>query len=105
RARDLAQVVVDLQLRRAQPRPVPPLVEGERVQVARHVARAAGVAVVEPGAPEVRCAVEDRDVAHPVALELDRGGYAAEARAHDRDLEAAPRRDTAARDWCGCSHR
>ena len=59
---DVAQVVEDLLLRRAQPRPVAALREGERVQVARHVAGGARVAVVEPRAAEVGRALEDRDV-------------------------------------------
>ena len=71
-------------LRRAQPRPVAALGERERVQVARDVARRARVAVVEPGAADLRRAVEDHDVGDAVAAELDRRGDAAEARAdHD----------------------
>ena len=63
RACDVAQVGVDLRLRRAQPRPVAPLREGERVQVTGHVARGARVAVVEPRAAEVGSLLEDRDLA------------------------------------------
>ncbi len=90
-ARDIVQVVVDLSLWRAQPRPVAPLGEGERVQVARHVARRAGVAVVEPRAAQLGRALEDCDLLEAVALELDRGGDAAEAGADDQHRWLAPR--------------
>ena len=85
-AHDVAQVVVDLLLRRAQPRPVAALVVGERVQMAGHIAGAPGVAVVEPGPAQIRRAVEDPQLADPVPLELDRSGDAAEACTHDQHL-------------------
>ena len=74
RARDVVQVAVDLRLRRAQPRPVAPLREGERVQVARHVARGARVAVVEPRPAQVRRRSRIVMSLDAVALELDRRG-------------------------------
>ena len=80
---------MDLLLRRAQPRPVAALGEGEGVEVARHVAGRAGVGVVEPGAAEVGRALEDRDVLDAVTAQLDRGGDAAEARADDQHAQAA----------------
>src|SRR5207248_7404065 len=67
------QVVEDLVLRRADPRPVPALVERERVEVARDVAGDPGIGVEVPGASEVRRAVEDRDVLEAVPAQLDRG--------------------------------
>ena len=75
----------DLRLRGAQPRPVAALGERERVQVAGDVARRARVAVVEPGAADLRRAVEDHDVGDAVAPELDRRGDTAEARADHHD--------------------
>ncbi len=68
------EVVEDLLLRRAQPRPVAALREGERVQVARDVARRARVGVVEPRPADAGGRVEDRDVREAVRCELDRGG-------------------------------
>ncbi len=90
-ARDGVEVGTDLRLRRAQPRPVAPLREGERVQVTGHVARGAGVAVVEPRAAERGSLLEDLDVRDPTSAQLDRGGDPAEARAHDQHRERAAR--------------
>src|SRR5207248_1540831 len=58
---------------------------GVRVQVARDVARRAGVAVVPPGAAEVRRPLEKRDVREAVVLKLDRGRDPAQTAAHDDD--------------------
>ena len=85
-AGDAAQVLEDLGLRRAEPRPVAPRGVGEGVEVARDVAGRARVGVGVPGAAELGVALEQHDVAEPVALELDGGGDAAEARPDDHDL-------------------
>ena len=86
-ARDALRVLEDLVLRRAQARPVAALGERVRVHVARHVAGGARVAVLQPGAADAAVALEDRDVAQPVRLQLDRGGHPAEAGADDQDFE------------------
>ncbi len=86
-ARRVEQVLVDLRLRRAQPRPVAALRERERVQVAGHVAGRARVAVVVPRPARRLRALEDRHVVDPVALALDRRGDAAEAGADDHDRQ------------------
>ena len=82
---DVAQVVVDLGLRRARARPVAALVGGEGVQVGRHVARGARVGVVVPHAADVAAALEHRDVG--VAGPAQRDGHAdpADPRPDDRD--------------------
>ncbi len=84
-AGDLVEIAEDVGLRGAQPRPVAPLREGERVEVRGDVAGGARVVVVEPGATEVRGGVEDRDIAEAVLLQLDRRGDPAEAGTDDED--------------------
>ena len=86
-AGDPVQVGVDLSLCRAQPRPVASLGIGVGVEVARHVAGRAGVAVEVPGTPEVRCLLEDPDRLDAVATQLDRCADPAEAGPDDDDLE------------------
>ena len=89
-AGDLVHVVVDLLLRRAQPRPVAALGEGERVEMAGDVAGGPWVAVVEPRPAQVGRLLEDRDVGDPVPAQLDGGGDPAEAGADDQDAQFAP---------------
>ena len=90
-ARHGAQVVVDLALARAQPRPVAALRIGERVEVARDVAGGARIAVVEPGSAELGRLLEDPHVADPVIAQLDGGRDPAEARTHDEHVQAGLR--------------
>jgi hypothetical protein len=80
----LVQVAEDVRLGRAQPLPVAPLGERERVQVARDVTRRARVGVVEPGAAEPVGLLEDAHVRQAVAAQLDRRGDAAEPGADDQ---------------------
>ena len=101
---DLAQVVVDLLLGRAQPRPVAPLGEGERIQVAGNVAGRARVAVVEPRAAEVRAALEDREPLDPMAQQLYRRGDTAEAGADDDHLQRPSRSGSRGIDGHGGGH-
>src|SRR5436305_2713112 len=62
-ARDCTQVFLDLVLRRERRAPARVGGERKRVEVARHVAGAAGVGVVAPGATDVRAALEQDEVA------------------------------------------
>ena len=81
--RELADVGEDLVARGAQPRPVAALLERERVQVARDVARRARVVVEQPRAADVVRAVDEEHVV--LALQRDRRRDPAEPRPDDRD--------------------
>ena len=77
---DALEVVPDLGLRREQRAPCRFRLERERVQVRRHVTRAARVAVVPPGATDVPGLLQDQEV-HALLLQRD---------AHPQSGEAGP---------------
>src|SRR3954452_24717660 len=77
-ARGALQVSLDLRLRREARRPVRVGREGERVEVARHVAAAARGVVVPPSPADVGSAFKDDEVGSPGALQLDRRTEAGE---------------------------
>ena len=78
-AGDPPQVLPDLGLGRERLAPVRVGCERERVQVRRHVARAAGVGVIAPGAPELLGPLEHDEVVDVVLLEADSDAQAGEA--------------------------
>ena len=80
------EVVADLLLRREHRGPVRVRLERERVQVRRHVAGAARVGVLAPGAADRVGLLEDDEVLDARFLELDRCADAGEAVADDHDL-------------------
>ena len=80
-----AQVVEDLGLRRERARPVGVRGERERVEVRGHVAAAAGIGVVAPGAADLRGALEDGEVELPLLAQLDCHPEPREAGADDDD--------------------
>ena len=100
-AGDAPQVGVDLLLGREAARPVALRREGERVQVARDVARRTGVGVVAPDAADVVAALEQDEVALAVLQQPHGGADAPEARPDDGD----PRHATNARQWRGSRRR
>ena len=81
---DPLQVGADLGLPAEDVRPVRVRREGEGVQVARHVAGAAGVGVVAPGAPDGGRPLEHHEVLDALLPQPDRGADAREAAADDR---------------------
>ena len=87
---DTPEVVQDLRLRREQLAPGGFRLEGERVEVRRHVACATGVAVVPPGAADVIGLLHDDEV-HTLALQRDGHAQAGESRSDD-DRAGANRR-------------
>src|SRR5204862_5115381 len=84
-AGDTTDVVVDLRLGREGRAPLGVRREAERVEVTRHVARAAGIGVVAPGAGDVVRALEDHEVVVARALQFGGDRKAGEARADDCD--------------------
>src|SRR5437588_1751526 len=86
--RHLLQIAEDLLLGRAELRPVASLRERERVEMAGHIAGAAGIRVVAPGAAEPGPALEDFNVVAPVPAQLDRSRDPAEARSDDHHSHA-----------------
>src|SRR3954466_355930 len=82
----LAQVVEDLRLLGVAVRPVVLGGERERVEVARHVALAAGIGVGEPRAAHVGRALEHDEIVHAGLLQADRHSEATEARADYCDV-------------------
>ena len=91
---DAPQVVADLGLARVGLAPLRVGRERERVEVRRHVAGAARVGVVVPGAADVVAPLEHGEVLDPLLLEADRHAEAGEAAADDRgaDVEAVHHR-------------
>src|SRR5258708_39192840 len=83
----VAQVVPDLLLRREGARPARVGLEGERVEMRGHVARATRVGVVAPGAANVIGALQDDEVLDAVATQGDGHAQAAEAAADDGDAD------------------
>ena len=81
----VAQVVEDLGLRRERARPVRVRGERERVEVRGHVAAAAGIGVVAPGAADVRGALEHGEVELALLPQLDCHPEPREAGADDDD--------------------
>ncbi len=84
---DVELVPPDLGLAGERPRPVRVGGERERVHVRRHVAGAAGVGVVAPGAAEVARGLEHHEVVLAVLEQADRDSHAGEAAADDRDAD------------------
>jgi hypothetical protein len=80
------QVGADLGLGGEGARPVGVLGEGERVEVARHVARAARIDVVPPRAADGAGLLQDDEVAQALLGEADRHPEPGEAAADDDDL-------------------
>src|ERR1051326_8703614 len=86
-ARAVAKVVPDLGLRRERAAPARIGLEGEGVEVARHVAGAAGVRVVAPGSANVVRSLEDHEVMDAGLLEPDAAADPREAAARDREAD------------------
>src|SRR5215207_1109356 len=86
-ARRLPQVVEDLRLRGERARPVRVRGERERVEVRGHVAAAARVGVVPPGAADVAGALQQHEVVLALLLEPDGHAEPREAGAHDGDAK------------------
>ena len=82
------EVREDLLLWRVQLRPLGVLREGEGVEVRGHVAGAAGVAVLAPGASDARALLQHHEAA-PRFLERDGHAQAREPRADDDRVEGA----------------
>src|SRR5439155_2058280 len=82
---DAAQVGLDLRLHGERARPVRVAGKGERVEVRRDVALAAGVRVLAPGAADVAGTLEDDEVVDAHLLEPDGGAEAGESGADHRD--------------------
>src|SRR5690348_3386041 len=82
------QVVPDLRLPREGVRPVRVEGEGVRVQMRGHVAGAARVGVVTPGAADLAGLLEDDEIVAAGPLELDRRAEPREAGSDDRDVAA-----------------
>jgi hypothetical protein len=80
---DLLQVRPDLRLPAVDVRPVRVRREGEGVEVARHVAGAAGIGVVAPGAADAAGALQQDEVLDPPPLEGHRGADPGEPAADD----------------------
>ena len=87
--RDPAQVVADLGLGREGRAPVRVGREGERVDVAGHVAATARVGVLAPGAADLARPLEDDEVVAAGALQPAGHREAGEAAADDRDLDVS----------------
>jgi hypothetical protein len=85
---DVLEVGADLRLPRERARPSRVGGEGERVQVRLHVARAARVGVVAPGAAEGVALLQDEEIAAACRGEPRRRPEAGEPAAHDRDVHA-----------------
>jgi hypothetical protein len=77
------QIGLDFGLTRKRPAPPGIRGEGERVEVARHVASAAGIGVVAPSAAHVVAALEQDEVGDARLLEADRHAEAGEPGADD----------------------
>jgi hypothetical protein len=87
--RERADVALDLWLRRVGAAPLGVRGEGERVEVRRDVALAAGIGVGPPRAADVGVALPDHEVALALLLQADRHAEAGEARAEDADADVA----------------
>jgi hypothetical protein len=82
-ARAMPQIGVDLRLGREGARPVRVGFEGKGIQMRRHVAGRARIAVVAPDAANVLCPLEDDEVMQPGLLEGHGHADASKARADD----------------------
>ena len=98
----VADVVTDLRLGREGAGPVRVRGEGERIDVAGHVAGAARVVVVPPGAAWVRGPLEDHEVLAARAAQLRTHRDAGEAGADDRHLDLGWQLGQALGLRCGC---
>jgi hypothetical protein len=94
---DPPQVGEDLGLPGVGSCPVRVLVKGIRVQVGRHVAAAAGVGVVPPGAAEIGRLLQNHEVVAASLGAFDRHADPAEAGAEDGDAEVGA---VVERRWC-----
>ena len=94
---DAAQIGLDLRLGGVRRRPVGVAGEGERVELAGHVAAGTGIGVVAPGAADVVGLLDHHEVGLAVLEELDRGAEPGEAGADDQvvDLGGQGRRSHA----------
>ena len=103
-ASDPAQVLPDLGLRRERPAPVRVGRERERVQVRGHVAGAARVGVIAPGAAQLLGPLEHDEVVDALLLQADRHAQPGEARADDRRRDGAGSRAPAKPTLVGSAH-
>src|SRR5882762_2191791 len=80
------EVIVDFLLARIHAGPFGRWSKGKRIKMRRNIARAAGVAIVPPGAANIVALLDDEKRFHAGFKELDAHADAGEARAHDEDV-------------------